>query len=840
MRRKLAASIFLIGFPLWGCGSGGGTSPSLQLSSPTSGTVVVRFDSSLATLAGITSVEVDLFGADGSSLGSQTLPLTGRPQELVLTGLPAGPVRVLVIGQSSDGQTVGSREFSLNLQGPLPAQVQVDSLLAAASTREIGLVSVGSNAAQASGPSIDPTLSADGRMVAFSSTANLDNRPPDGNSQIFLRDRLKGTLFRISSPVGSSDPIPGDAIEPDTSGDGQRTVYRLQSRFIDQGPIYVFDASIATNPPPGSLAANLGLNRNTVYGSGRHPRFAASGSSFTYESLINNVSQVFFQSTNPNFPAVALSNAANGTPANGDCTSPAITNGGEVVFHSLATNLIPSGTPGVYVRNIASLSITRLNIAANLRDVDITPDGRFVLASAPGLTPFLLDRQGTGQALPAITGLVGRPSMSDDARYISFFSSSANLVDGDVNNAVDSFVLDRQTGLISRVNVSNDGTAVKGGVDQTSARSGPAISGQGNRVAFSSNDFQLVPNNANRQLDVYSASVPTPGKVYFLNGNAIERDGNIANATSFQNVNTGLVFETLIGGDLTRLIRPSAMFLDVTNDRLYVATRGPATTVGAGEILVFNQASTITGNVAPNRVISGSSVSGARDLLVDPQRNILYLQVGGDVVALNNASTLNGPISPSSARIFRPDGDPVQLGLLLDSRLDRLLLTANESPGTGPNVSVVRASTASGNAPLLARLFGPTVTTFPPTLLAFDPSPTSFQSNSNEANLVVVDPLGRISTFRGNGSGVVTLAPPPLAEVPSTSVSIGAGPGRVDPAAKLVIDPTTNQRYFADQVAHKLLVYRPGVVAPVRTLDVPARALGLTAFPSSVAIDRTR
>ena len=49
-------------------------------------------------------------------------------------------------------------------------------------------------------------------------------------------------------------------------------------------------------------------------------------------------------------------------------------------------------------------------------------------------------------------------SLSDDGRYVSFRSDSTNLVPNDTNEQYDIFVYDRETKLMERVNISDDGT----------------------------------------------------------------------------------------------------------------------------------------------------------------------------------------------------------------------------------------------------------------------------------------------------------------------------------------------------------------------------------------------
>src|SRR6185295_15968997 len=101
----------------------------------------------------------------------------------------------------------------------------------------------------------------------------------------------------------------------------------------------------------------------------------------------------------------------------------------------------------------------------------MTPDGRYVAFASPAanLVPgdtngwddvFIRDRlTGTTERDSVDSGgLQGSnisydPTISADARFVSFLSFSPNLVPGDTNGTNDVFVRDRQLGLTTRVSV---------------------------------------------------------------------------------------------------------------------------------------------------------------------------------------------------------------------------------------------------------------------------------------------------------------------------------------------------------------------------------------------------
>jgi Tol biopolymer transport system component len=95
------------------------------------------------------------------------------------------------------------------------------------------------------------------------------------------------------------------------------------------------------------------------------------------------------------------------------------------------------------------------------------------------------------------------PAISADGRFVAFESEATNLVPGDVNQAVDVFVHDRETGETALVSMSSEGT-------QANADSSDAsISADGRFVAFASWASNLVPADTNVRRDVFVHDVWT-------------------------------------------------------------------------------------------------------------------------------------------------------------------------------------------------------------------------------------------------------------------------------------------------------------------------------------------
>ena len=101
--------------------------------------------------------------------------------------------------------------------------VTCGTVAAANNTTERISISTGGN--QSNGESCNPSISADGRYVTFTSYAsNLVPGDNNGVYDIFVRDRVLGITTRISinNLVGESN---GDSSEPAISSDGRFIVF---------------------------------------------------------------------------------------------------------------------------------------------------------------------------------------------------------------------------------------------------------------------------------------------------------------------------------------------------------------------------------------------------------------------------------------------------------------------------------------------------------------------------------------------------------------------------------------------------------------------------------------
>ena len=275
------------------------------------------------------------------------------------------------------------------------ADVFVRNVAAGTTTR----VSVTSSERQGDGGSLDPAISADGLRVAFVSQARLV-RGDTHLQDVYVRLRTTGTTIRVSR---SSAGVPGDgpSLEPDISGDGAVVAFSSRSLNLVGGP----DVNRRARDVFVHVLATRKTSRENVDSEGRQlrgcypvdayePKLDGTGNRvvFAHESGIGCGSSVRLRDRTAR-TAVRLDVTPAGGPSNGMSVAAGISADGRyVLFHSVADNLISGDTNGVpwllsgfdaFVRDVASGTTTRVSLSTADGEAD---DDSFTQAlSADGL-----------------------------------------------------------------------------------------------------------------------------------------------------------------------------------------------------------------------------------------------------------------------------------------------------------------------------------------------------------------------------------------------------------------------------------------------------------------------
>jgi Tol biopolymer transport system component len=187
------------------------------------------------------------------------------------------------------------------------------------------------------------------------------------------------------------------------------------------------------------------------------------------------------------------SNGVEGDEASGYDDLASISNDGRyVVFSSEATNLVADDTNTDCQRSYKDNNGERVTVNFNCPDIFVkdrlTNEIRLISGSSTGVH---------GNDSSAI------PSISADGRYVAFASSADNLVENDTNGVSDIFVHDLQTGETKRVSIASDGAQANGSSFIN------RISANGQYVAFETFADNLSPEDIDDQLDVYVHNLQT-------------------------------------------------------------------------------------------------------------------------------------------------------------------------------------------------------------------------------------------------------------------------------------------------------------------------------------------
>jgi Tol biopolymer transport system component len=262
---------------------------------------------------------------------------------------------------SADGRYVAFSSGASNLV-PGDTNYWVDVFGRDCQTGETTRVSVASDGTQANYPSYRPSISADGRFVAFDSQAsNLVANDTNGRSDVFVHDRQTGETSRVSVRSDGTQGTGGNSYIPRLSADGR----------------YVAFYSEAPNLVAGDTNGFLDV--------------------FVHDHQTGQTTRVSVRN--------------DGGQGNEDSAWPAISADGRyVAFYGEASNLVVGDTNGVW------------DVFAHGRETGET----FRVSVASG------GRQGNRTSL--------LPSISADGRCVAFSSEATNLVSGDHNGKSDAFV----------------------------------------------------------------------------------------------------------------------------------------------------------------------------------------------------------------------------------------------------------------------------------------------------------------------------------------------------------------------------------------------------------------
>jgi Tol biopolymer transport system component len=264
---------------------------------------------------------------------------------------------------SADGRYVAFTSFASNLaRGDTNASTDV--FLRDRQGGYTERVSIASDGRQANGFSWQPSVSADGRYVVFYSTAtNLVPNDRGGRQDVFVRDRQTGQTRRLTEATDGTGAN-GYSVQPTMSGNGRHVAFvSAASNLVPgdtNGRIDVFVSDLETGRMERVSVSSKGGQGN---GGSYYPSLSADGRYVVFESFASNLvpgdtnaSYDVFVHDRETHQTRRVSVAADGAQANGANWTPAVSGDGRfVAFRSDATNfgrMDANHSSDVYVKDM--------------------------------------------------------------------------------------------------------------------------------------------------------------------------------------------------------------------------------------------------------------------------------------------------------------------------------------------------------------------------------------------------------------------------------------------------------------------------------------------------------
>ena len=389
---------------------------------------------------------------------------------------------------SADGRYVAFQSFASNLVAR-DTNGAFDVFVGDRRTGRTTRVSVSSAGRQGNGGSVEPSISADGRFVAFASDAsNLVRGDTNGTTDVFVRDRLTGKTTRMS--VSSRGvQANGESAGATVSATGRFVAFTSEAtNLVARDTNRATDVFLRDRRTGRTIRVNVSSGERQARGETITvtPALSASGRFVAFDSTAANLVRrdtnrevdVFLRDRRTG-TTKRVSVTRTGRQANGDSFNPALSADGRFVsFNSLASNLVLGDTNrlmDVFVRDRASRRTSRVSV----NSAGNQSDGR--------RDPEHLGTYGDS----------GDADISANGRFVTFYSTALNLVPADGNAAPDIFVRDRLMRTTKRANVARHGSEAAGW--SVTAE----ISADGRVITFVSDAENLVPEDGNLSADIF-------------------------------------------------------------------------------------------------------------------------------------------------------------------------------------------------------------------------------------------------------------------------------------------------------------------------------------------------
>ncbi|MFG1211195.1 VCBS domain-containing protein [Xanthobacter flavus] len=421
-------------------------------------------------------------------------------------------------------KNVASAHVTLALENQAP------TILSSSPVGGITLLSVSTSGQQGYGSSFGPTVSADGREVAFASASTLTGVGYSGQNQIFVKDLSTGAVTLVSAnasgTAGNQDtPSIFSVADVAISPDGHKVAFVSSASNLIPGDTNgtddVFVKDLVTGAITRVSTTSSGAEINAWSG---RPVFSPDGTKVAFESGAldltgdTNGSGLYVKDLITGTTTQVLTNAPDAY-AHTSAFNPAFSSDGtKIAFAAFGNESGPNivgGSMCVFVKDLTTGDVTYVSAASahEIRPV-FSPDGTkiafisgdssvFPGGETGGTHLYVKDLQ-TGEItrVSSPDGLPNNGTVGDQFAFSAdgnkiVFSSSESTMPGNTNGASNIFVADLETGAITKVAANTAGISA-----------GLAFTPDGAHVIFASDATNLVANDTNNASDVFMASIP--------------------------------------------------------------------------------------------------------------------------------------------------------------------------------------------------------------------------------------------------------------------------------------------------------------------------------------------
>jgi Tol biopolymer transport system component len=345
-------------------------------------------------------------------------------------------------------------------------------------------VSVDTTGGDADSASSNPSTSANGRYVAFESFASdLVANDIGGHNDVFVRDRQTGTTTRVSVDLAGTEGD-HDSDDPSISADGRYVAFESQADNLIVGDTNFFPFSdLLLHDQQTGTTTLVSVDWTGAQGDGpsSSPSVSGDGRYVAFQSeadlVFGDISlyDIFVRDLVAGTTTL-VSVDSTGIKGNNDSYAPSIsTDGRYVAFESIATDLVAGDSNGkgdIFVHDLQTGTTTRVSVGlagaegnGDSSSCSISSDGRYVafVSDADNLLGVGNDNNGffdvfvhdlqTGTTTRVSVNSAGTegndtssdPSISANGKYVAFESDATNLVASDNNNIFDIFVYERES-----------------------------------------------------------------------------------------------------------------------------------------------------------------------------------------------------------------------------------------------------------------------------------------------------------------------------------------------------------------------------------------------------------